>query len=363
MIKEISAENFKCFKSLNLQTQNVNVFSGINGMGKSTVIQILLLLRQTYQIGHIFQGLNLNGRYTNLGTAQDILYEKAEDEYIALGCTMSARENNFKYQYVADSDFLPLISDVYDVQSDDIFGNRFSYLSAYRIEPQKLYGITNEKELESREFGNNGEFALQYLNVHGNDDVGNLSVILGNKEKVSLEEQTKAWMDKIAPGVVPRVFVNGQQRTSEVRYEFIEGALRTNAYKSMNVGFGITYVLPLVVAILSAQKGDIIVAENPEAHIHPAGQRMLGELIAKAGAGGVQFFVETHSDHLLNGLRLSVKQGHIDKESIRLAFFYKDEEDDFKHKYICPAIQKDGRLDIWPEGFFDEWDKALYEFI
>ena len=226
-----------------------------------------------------------------------------------------------------------------------------------------MYRIINEEDIEKKDFGNNGEYAIQYLSLYGNTELENKSVIREETGGNSLLEQTKSWLDRIAPGVSPKILLNPQVRTSELRYEFIEGKTKTNSYRSVNVGFGITYVLPLIVAILSAKPGDILVLENPEAHIHPSGQRMLGELIALAGNGGVQVIVETHSDHILNGIRIAVKKKEIAKERVQLAFFYKDTSDEYRHKYVTPQIQDDGRLDIWPEFFFDEWDKALYELM
>lgn len=363
MIREIEVANFKCFDQLRLPLKQVNIFTGVNGMGKSTVIQSMLLLRQSYLKDNTMNGLSLNGRYVQLGNAQDVLYEKADNETIEIGFTSDLDAYHFCYRYVPDSDFLPLEYGEAGNYDSEIFGKRFSYLSAYRIEPQELYRITNEEGIISREFGNNGEFAFQYLSLYGDDDVKNPNVILEDKLGKGLSNQTRVWMDRIAPGVAPKITLNTQLRTSEVRYEFVEGKEKTNFYKSMNVGFGITYVLPLVIAILSAKKGDIIVVENPEAHIHPAGQRMLGELIARAGAGGIQLFVETHSDHILNGIRLSVKKGLLKGDLVKLAFFYKDDADNYRHKYASPKIENDGRLDVWPDGFFDEWDKALYELI
>lgn len=231
-------------------------------------------------------------------------------------------------------------------------GIRFSYLSAFRIEPLELYRIANEEEIVRREFGNNGEFALQYLSLFGNEDVENQAVVLQDKLGASLANQTRAWMDRIAPGVAPQITLNPQLRTSEVRYEFIEGKEKTNSYKSMNVGFGITYVLPLIIAILSARQGDIIVVENPEAHIHPAGQRMLGELITRAGAGGVQLFVETHSDHILNGTRLAVKKGAIDDPLCSWYFSIRMARINTNTSMWRPKSHRDGRLDCWPGRIF-----------
>jgi len=90
---------------------------------------------------------------------------------------------------------------------------------------------------------------------------------------------------------------------------------------------------------------------------------MLGELIAAAGAGGAQIIVETHSDHVINGIRLAVKNGKIAKEQTRIFFFYKDIQEGYEHKMACPEMDEDGRIDIWPEGFLDEWDHALMELL
>ncbi|MEG1094995.1 MAG: DUF3696 domain-containing protein [Lactococcus sp.] len=90
----------------------------------------------------------------------------------------------------------------------------------------------------------------------------------------------------------------------------------------------------------------------------------MGELIAKACAGGVQIIVETHSDHLLNGIRLAVKRKDIDRSLIRLNYFYRYfEANKIVHTKSSPTILDNGGLSDWPEGFFDEWDKAIDELF
>ena len=85
--------------------------------------------------------------------------------------------------------------------------------------------------------------------------------------------------------------------------------------------------------------------------------------MAAAGAGGVQIILETHSDHVLNGIRVAVKKGKINPEKTGLFYFYKDIEDSYRHKVMCPVLDENGRLDEWPAGFFDEWDNALLELL
>ncbi len=365
MIKKLILKNFKCFEELKMKFSMVNVLTGLNGMGKSTVIQSILLLSQSQKNILSDDSLLLKGKYVDLGVGQDILFEKAEEDEIGIDIWVDDNEEKFIFEYRAEEDRLPLRnSELHgDQVSFERWIGRVFYLSAYRIEPQFLYRIENEKELSERYFGKDGEFAIQYLQFHGSEDVDNKLLVIGDEHKTSITDQVKAWLDMISPGVSPVVSVNMSSRTAELKYEYIEGREKTNSYNSVNVGFGITYVLPVVVALVSARKGDIILLENPEAHIHPRGQRMLGELIAAAGAGGVQVILETHSDHVLNGIRVAVKKGKLDPKDTGFFFFYKDKEDSYKHKILCPVLDKNGRLDEWPEGFFDEWDNALLELL
>ncbi|MDE7359720.1 MAG: DUF3696 domain-containing protein, partial [Lachnospiraceae bacterium] len=240
---------------------------------------------------------------------------------------------------------------------------KFVYLSAYRIKPQERYRVINEKDLKKRYFGNDGEFALQFLGMYGDDDVKNLCVVEEDEKGKSLLNQVRIWLERVSEGVSPNIKVMMDSRASELSFDYIEGKEKTNSYKSLNVGFGITYILPVIIALLSSREGDLIVIENPEAHIHPAGQRMLGELIARAGAGGAQIIVETHSDHIINGVRVSVKEKYIAKDDVQIAFFFKDESKEYRHTYQKLKIFEDGKLSTWPRGFLDEWEKALIDLL
>ena len=183
----------------------------------------------------------------------------------------------------------------------------------------------------------------------------------GQSEK--LQYQTEMWMSGISPGV--RIDFDNYDGANSVglRIRQKNKDETTSDYFSVrNVGFGISYVLPIVLSLLKAQKGDLVILENPEAHLNPRGQRMMGELVARAAQGGVQVILETHSDHLMNGIRIGVKNKVICQGKVQINFFQNNQMTGRK-EILNPQIQEDGRLSSWPDGFFDEWDKAIDEMF
>ena len=100
MIHSMKVENFKCFEHLSMEFSNLNLFSGINSMGKSTVIQVLLLLRQAYEQGVMEKGIYLNGKYVSLGVGRDILYRDATEDTICISLEGEQCGLYAKYDYI-----------------------------------------------------------------------------------------------------------------------------------------------------------------------------------------------------------------------------------------------------------------------
>jgi len=364
MLQTVKLENFKCFQEQSFPFTSLTILAGLNGMGKSSLLQSLLLLRQSSD--YLARGLRLNGPYVNLGAARDVLYEGAEKDFLAISLTEDSQENSYQFACSDSySDVLPLIASTAKCEYPAILSPRFTYLSAYRIAPQAFYSITNEADLKQRDFGATGEFTIQYLQIHRDDAISCDNLVLGSPDTNSLGLQVQAWMNLISPGVSPIITINLQARTAELNYEFIQGTNKTMTYKSVNVGFGITYVLPIIVTLLSARNGDLVFLENPEAHIHPKGQRYLGELIARTASGGVQIVLETHSDHILNGVRIAARKKIVNAADVTLTYFTTGHEENgnYKRHIMWPKLLQNGQIDKWPEGFFDEWDNSLLELL
>ena len=91
----------------------------------------------------------------------------------------------------------------------------------------------------------------------------------------------------------------------------------------------------------------------------------MGVLLAKAAAAGIQIVVETHSDQVLNGLRVAARDGIVSPESVAVHYFSRQETEKGGSYSVVnsPEMDADGRFDDWPEGFFDEWDTQLERLL
>jgi predicted ATPase len=365
IINELMITNFKCFSTLNLELSNLNILTGVNNVGKSTAIQALLLLKQSYDMGEIDKGLILNGKVVNIGIGHDLLYRNSEQDEIILALSLDDLTYKWSYKYERDSDYQQLNwmlpKDEKDrIKDINLFHETFTYIAADRIGPQRFYEKSYQEVYSKNQVGYRGELFADFITEKGRDDkIGSINVkhpSLGSEE---LLYQLEVWLSEISPGIQLNT-----QNIAEAGIVRIGYKVQEDEYTPMNVGFGLSYVAPVVLSLLKAKPGDLVLLENPEAHLHPKGQRKMGELLALACAGGVQVIVETHSDHLLNGVRLSVKNHRINRNKVRLYYFFEEMcEEKRMHKKCSPAILDDGSLSDWPDGFFDEWDKAIDELL
>lgn len=371
MIKKVELRNFKCFERLELPLSNLNLLSGINSMGKSTVIQALLLLRQAYEKDSLKEGIYLNGEYTQIGTGLDLMYFNAGGDIEIILTDETGQQYRWILDYVSDSDFLKIKNEKPDVKDKvileklNLLNQDFEYIMAERFGPRKSYEKSFYDIEVKNHVGKYGEHVVYYLEKHAGDSVGTDTVVLDGRK--TLKQQTECWMNTISLGIQFDFTDVQTADTISLKVRQTENAAQMGTimdYKPVNVGFGISYSLPIIVALLKAKSDDLVILENPEAHLHPQGQRKVGELIARAAQGGVQVIVETHSDHILNGIRLAVKQRVLDKEKVKLCYFCtKVEKGVTIHTFEEPKLDDNGRLDFWPEGFFDEWDNTLLELL
>lgn len=372
MLTNITIDNFKCHQHTELELKPLTILTGINGYGKSSVIQSLLLLRQSHTKGLLTQGIDLNMPLVNIGIVDDALYKFALEPIIKFSiCYGESKRDQFVFfveeKGMTDS-FIPLKEQIGDVQytSESLFNNNFQYISASRSGGQSVFSnntiaVTKEHQISS-EMGNGelvGHFLYEYQNMLTHN-------FIDGSEDIPLIEQVKYWEQKISTGITINVEKASDYTRYVIKYGYErEGGKPIQNLRAENIGFGVSYALPVIVAILSAKKGDLIIIENPEAHLHPDAQLELGNLICMAAQYGVQIIIETHSDHIVNAAQIACKQFHdtdgkngISKDNIAIHYFGSRNEG-FAAKSEQVKIQDDGSVDYQPKGFFDTIENSL----
>lgn len=365
MISAVHLKNFKAWADQEIRLGNFTLVTGLNGSGKSTLLQSLLVLRQSNEQGLLAAGrLAINGDLVTLGTGQDALCEYGDGDTLAVGLRWSdGEEARFGFSYDRSSDVLDA-GQVFAVPSQAPFGHDVLYLAAERLGPRVSSEVSEHRVRTRRELGSRGEFAVHFLALHREEPVAVTALHHASARSASLLDQVEAWLSEVSPGTRLTLDLHPNLDAVQVRYSFAGDAGATNAYRATNVGFGLSYTLPILVAILGARPGGLLLIENPEAHLHPRAQVCVARLLALAAAAGVQVVVETHSDHVLNGLRLAVHDGELAPEAAQVHFFER-KSTGRGTRSVCtsPVLDRDGRLDPWPNGFFDELELSLARLL
>lgn len=369
MITELQIENYKSHKNTLLPLGALTLLTGINGSGKSSAIQSLLLLRQSYKRQRLGEALVLNDSLCAVGTGKDAVYQSAEEDYLQFSIRTDKANYQWKYRAIENKDFLPILKGMEAIEPEPtdlaLFTNHFHYLSAGRL-PEFKYEredllVENEGQISLRR--GYGELVAQFLYHYGDKLKVNKLLLNPNSDYDDLIHQVTAWEREISPSVNVLPEKVGESYT--VRYSFDRNDLlgSTDSFRSENVAFGLTYALPVIAVLLAALPGSLVLIENPEAHLHPRGQSKLAELIALAAQSGVQVVVETHSDHIINGVLIACKkyeeeQVGIDRECVKLLYFG---EKDRRHASTLTQIPilEGGKLAVQPSGFFDQTNQDL----
>lgn len=374
MIQRIEIRNFKCFEILKLPLSELTLLSGSNASGKSSLLQVLVLLHQTIRQNEWSNRLILNGDILKLGKVKDVVNNiHGRQTFVVSIITDSAthqwqfqgeREDmSMRVQYLAGLDddadhrhknlakLLPSIPNVKREICDTL--ESLTYITAERIGPRDYYPL-EDRSIE-QPVGHNGEYAISRLFSLADKKVPKRLII--HDAPPNLMRQVEAWMRQFFPGCGLEVALIDRMNAVTLGVRTSDA---TEYHRPVNVGFGLTQVLPILVAVLSANPKDLILIENPEVHLHPAGQALMGNFLAQAASADIQIILETHSDHVLNGIRRTVRKQTLKPKQVSLHFF-RPIKLNFD-QVVSPQIDSAGNLDVWPEGFFDQFDKDMNHF-
>ncbi len=376
MLRRIDLRHFKCFAELKLPLCPLTLLSGANASGKSSVLQALVLLHQTMREQEWSTRLMLNGEAVRLGSAADVI----DQVHGRGGCEIGLSDGETGYSWKFEGEREDLSLSVQRVSVDGATENkpkslrhllpssrrkdslperlsRLAYLTAERLGPRESYML--EDPQLTPVVGPMGEHTASVL--YSVRDAPVLKGLAIDKVRPSRLRQAEARMARFFPGC--------ELEFKQIsRVNAVTLGLRTSSdtefQRPIHAGFGLTQVLPIVTAAISADINDLLLLENPEVHLHPAGQAAMGEFLAEVAAAGVQVLIETHSDHVLNGIRRAVKKGMLPAEDAALHFFRPRRGDGQggEAQVRSPTLYPDGGIDDWPDGFFDQFDKDMNYF-
>ena len=381
MFKKLILQNFKCFNDITtFDLGKINLLAGANGRGKSTVCQSLLLIAQSVYEYKNIECLLVNGIFVNLDLFDDLLYKDdannvREELCLELETIDNASVHKMKMGYKELSDRKGILSTLY-INGENKFAKKenlnsefisetaskdaslggypreevnklfrdFYYISADRIGPTR-----REDKCDECSVNPIGKLGEHRLNLLSSNTSCNQVFCPEGEDSDNLIHRTEKWLKYImGDGTLQ---ITGNEKESSV-LDLHVGSKRTGRkYKSINVGFGYSYILSIIETALVAPKGCVVLIENPEAHLHPAAQSRLCRLFVSMAEYGMQLFIETHSEHILNGLRLrTIDSSVLTHEDMNIYYF----NDDYKPQIV--RMDKDGFIEEWPQGFFDQSD-------
>ncbi|MEI7695351.1 MAG: DUF3696 domain-containing protein [Chlorobium sp.] len=235
------------------------------------------------------------------------------------------------------------------------FSNSVRYIGPLRIDPEPSYPISSTSFLE--DVGLEGENTAAVFESQKMRDIRyiptsdfNTSANIPVPVKSSLQDAVIDWLGYL--GVADKIeSKDSAQFGHELHVCMSE---RNISHDLTQVGVGVSQVLPIIVAGLLAEADTTLIIEQPELHLHPKVQSRLADFFLSLTQLGKQCLVETHSEHIINRIRLRIAEGFKSspwQESTKVYFVEKNESGS---SFREVSINEYGAIQDWPDGFFEE---------
>lgn len=406
MFERMRLKNFKAWKDTgDVNLKPVTLLLGTNSSGKSSLIQSILMLKQTERSPDRTVHLNLGGDEQNdlfnFGEFDDVLKkaEQGEERYFSIRLEFKARQNEnafFECKYQQDSSRATVIGDWALGNSAKTFQSIRRDKGAYSIvldknsanpvckgrqySPERSVSLPTEAISELKAEGSLVEDLSLYLRNElreisylgplrrkpERDYVWNkalpgaietdghraIDVLLANSQLKSDDQNrivngVSKWLSRM--GIADKLEVKQVGRSSRFEVAITKNGVESNL---RDVGIGVSQVLPVLVLSLFAKSGATIILEEPEIHLHPLAQSLLAELFVEESQNrNIQFLVETHSEHLFRRMQTLIARQTYRNESVAMYFVENSNGSASLNKLKIDEI---GKVSNWPKNFFGD---------
>ena len=348
MIKNIKINNFKSLKNVQLDLGQFNLLCGTNASGKSSLIQAVLLMAQNMDENN---EIILNGELLSLG---EFIETKNFGASINVPVSISLKSNTDIHSVLTfNQDGLLEKSILFPKINQQLY-----YLAANRIGNADVFERASRKNI----FGLQGEYAISFL-ADNNETPMPESLIFDKSQDTAhvFIDEVNYWMKRITDAILK---VDKIQKTNKLVLSYAD---KTNhQVRTSNTGSGLSYVVSIVILGLGVgllgekmKQKPVVIIENPEIHLHPKAQATLTEFLVWL-SNYMQIVIETHSDHIFNGVRKMIKQEKLSVENSNI-FFFQLENNVTSIKKI--EISHNGKLLTMEKDLFDQFQIDLSELL
>lgn len=233
-----------------------------------------------------------------------------------------------------------------------VMGDKLYYLGPLREDPRVMYAMPPIPG--QIDVGLKGEYTAAILDECASRKVACPVPPTGVHKKwdvkeMFLAEAVQLWLQRM--GLAD---ATSTSHTSKVGYRLTVKEAQSNRDMDLkSVGVGVSQVLPILVMTLLAPSGGIIVVEQPEVHLHPKVQSVLGDFFLGVAHTQKQCIVETHSEHMINRLRRRLAESEDPKLSDKMRIYFAERAGGVS-KFRAIETNEYGAIVEWPVGFFDE---------
>jgi len=344
MLNKLTIENFKSIEKQEFTFNPITILTGLNSTGKSSVIQSLLLLSSFSSTNNL-----LNKNIKKFSNFNDIRNRYINAKNISLSVESENDSSTLSIEQARSWKIgIPCDSNVLN------FEENLFYISANRRGQEDIANYDEEVK-----FGVEGEYVFGYFEQFKNKPIE--EKLIAYKEHKTLDAQLSYWLEFILD-ITLRV-VTEIMTAEKVKVTFESDGL--DNLSPFNLGAGNSYLAKILIIGLSCKKGNILIIENPEIHLHPKAQSKLSDFFVLLANAGIQVILETHSEHLINKLRYNIYKSKLSSDDAII--YYKsnirEEFSTIKINNNGHYIDEENKRIAFPKGFFDSTLNELLEIM